>query len=105
MLLAEIADSNNNDRCKTLTEEWPPAKYFHKYFQDKIVERKVQYKWYQVTEELYPSFQVGVDKYHVLHQQKPYDEINAKGNKERSIMRLQCIKPQLYILILKNKYQ
>ena len=55
MFLAEITYGNDDGRSDTLAEERPPAKYFHKYLQDKIIERKIKKKWKQVAEELYPS--------------------------------------------------
>ena len=42
MFLAEVTDGNDDYGSETLAEKWPPAKYFHKYFKDKIVEGKVE---------------------------------------------------------------
>ena len=44
MLLAQITDGYNDHRGDALTQEGPPAKYFYKYFKDKIVEGKIKYK-------------------------------------------------------------
>ena len=44
MLLAQVADGDNDQRSDTLAQERPPAKYLYKYFQDKIVEREIKYK-------------------------------------------------------------
>ena len=53
MLLAQITDSNNDHRSKTLAEEGPPTKDLYKYFQDEIVECKIHQKGQQVAEQLY----------------------------------------------------
>lgn len=44
MLLAQVTDGNDDAGSDALAKEWPPAEYFHKYFQDKIVEDKVDDK-------------------------------------------------------------
>ena len=44
MLLAQITDSNYNNRGEALAEKRPPAKHFNKYFKDKIIECKIKYE-------------------------------------------------------------
>ncbi len=55
MLLAQVTDRYDDHGGDTLAEEWPPAKHFHEYLQDKIIQREVKNEREQVTKELYPS--------------------------------------------------
>ena len=104
MPLQQVAGGNNNHGGKHLRKNSINVHVLYQQLQQQVIDKKIGYKDKEVPEQLYAPADGRVYKYHVLHQEKAYREINNECEYKGCGMRFKSIEAEIKNTALKKKF-
>lgn|GEM_PF-2105799 len=76
--MSEVAKANNNKSGDDLGDGWVDVKIFHQHFQAHVVNENTNDHEQKITEQLYPSVQVGIMENDIAHEEEPSGEAHRE---------------------------
>jgi hypothetical protein len=80
--LGKVAKANNDESCNDFSDGWIDVEIFYQYLQADIVDENTNYYQQEITEQLYPSVEVGIMENNVAHEEESGRETNGKRHDE-----------------------